>query len=31
LVYGEFPTDNEILETIKIISKRLRDISWKIK
>jgi len=31
LVYGELPTENEILETIEIISERLKKIEWKIK
>jgi len=30
LVYGEFPSDSEVLETIDIISKRLRKIDWNI-
>ena len=30
LVFGEFPANNEILETLKIVSERLRKINWKI-
>jgi len=31
LVYGEFPTQNEILETLEIISNRLKEVEWNIK
>ncbi len=31
LVYGDFPTEIEILNTLEIISKRLNEIEWKIK
>lgn len=31
LVYGELPKEDEILETIKIISNRLKKIKWNIK
>ena len=31
LVYGELPTENEILETLKKLSERMEDIEWKIK
>ena len=31
LVYGELPTEAEILETLKIVSKRLAKVDWKIK
>ena len=31
LVYGEFPTGNEILETLNTVSSRLKGISWDIK
>jgi len=31
LVYGELPTESEILETIKLVSERLTKINWKIK
>ncbi len=31
LVYGELPTENEILETLEIISKRLKKVEWNIK
>lgn len=30
LVYGELPTENEILETLEIISRRLKKIKWNI-
>ncbi len=30
LVYGELPASNEILETLKIVSERLRVIKWEI-
>ncbi len=30
LVYGELPTEIEILETLKIVSQRLTEINWKI-
>ncbi len=30
LIYGRFPTDLEILETIKIVSERLTKIDWEI-
>ena len=30
LVYGEFPTESEILKTIKKVSERLTKIEWKI-
>ena len=30
LVYGEFPTESEILKTIKKVSERLTNIEWKI-
>jgi hypothetical protein len=31
LVYGEFPKQEEILETLKLIQERLKTISWSIK
>ena len=31
LVYGELPTENEILATLEIISKRLKKVEWNIK
>ena len=31
LVYGELPTENEILETLEIISNRLKKVEWNIK
>jgi len=31
LVYGELPTEIEILETLEIISERMKNIKWKIK
>jgi len=31
LVYGELPTENEILGTLKKLSNRMKDIEWKIK
>jgi hypothetical protein len=31
LVYGEFPTENEILETLEFVSERLKKIEWNIK
>lgn len=31
IVYGEFPTENEILTSLKIISKRLKIVEWNIK
>lgn len=31
LVYGEFPTESEIMKTIKKVSERLTKIEWKIK
>jgi hypothetical protein len=31
LVYGEFPKQDEILETLKLIQERLKTISWSIK
>lgn len=31
LVFGELPTNTEILETLKILSNRLEKIKWKIK
>ena len=31
LVYGEFPAENKILETLKITSKRLQIVKWNIK
>jgi len=31
LVYGELPTENEILETLKKLSTRMENIEWKIK
>ena len=31
LVYGELPTEDEILTTLEIISKRLKEIDWIIK
>ena len=31
LVYGELPTNNEILETLEIVSERMKNIKWKIK
>jgi hypothetical protein len=31
LVYGELPTNNEILETLEIVSERLKKIEWYIK
>lgn len=31
LVYGEFPKQEEILETLKLIQQRLKTISWSIK
>jgi hypothetical protein len=31
LVYGEFPKDKDVLETLKIIQERLKAISWTIK
>jgi hypothetical protein len=31
LVYGEFPKQEEILETLKMIQQRLKTISWSIK
>ena len=30
LVFGEFPTEKEILDTLIIVSKRLKSIEWKI-
>ena len=30
LVFGELPANNEILETVKTVSERLRKIKWKI-
>jgi len=30
LVFGEFPANNEILETLEIVSERLKKIEWKI-
>ncbi len=30
LVYGELPTEAEILKTLKIVSKRLAKVDWKI-
>ena len=30
LVYGEFPNEFEILETIKIVAERLTKVEWKI-
>ena len=30
LVYGELPTNNEILETLEIVSERMKNIKWKI-
>lgn len=30
LVYGEFPTEREILDTLKTLTKRLENIEWKI-
>jgi len=31
LVYGELPTNNEILETLEIVSERLKNVKWDIK
>jgi len=31
LVFGEFPTEKDILDTLIIVSKRLKSIEWKIK
>lgn len=31
LVYGELPTENEILGTLKKLSERMKNIDWKIK
>jgi hypothetical protein len=31
LVYGEFPKQEEILKTLKLIQERLKTISWSIK
>jgi hypothetical protein len=31
LVYGEFPKQEDILETLKLIQERLKTISWNIK
>lgn len=31
LVYGELPNENEILETLKVVSQRLQKIKWEIK
>jgi hypothetical protein len=31
LVYGEFPKEESILETLKIIRERLKTISWNVK
>ena len=31
LVYGELPTEIEILETLEILSERMKNIKWKIK
>jgi hypothetical protein len=31
LVYGELPTEVEILDTLKILSERMREIKWEIK
>lgn len=31
LVYGEFPTEKDILVTLEIISKRLKEVEWNIK
>jgi len=31
LVYGELPTNNEILETLEIVSERLKNVEWNIK
>ena len=30
LVYGELPMDTEILETLKILSERIKNIKWKV-
>ncbi len=30
LVYGEFPKQEDILETLKLIQERLKTISWNI-
>ena len=30
LVFGEFPTEKEILDTLIIVSKRLKSIEWKM-
>ncbi len=31
LVYGELPRDVEILETLKKLTERMKDIKWEIK
>ncbi len=31
LVYGDFPTEMDILKTLEIITKRLKKVEWKIK
>ena len=31
LVFGDFPSENEILNTLKIVAERLRTIEWNIK
>ena len=30
LVYGELPNDTDILETLKIINERMKNINWEI-
>lgn len=30
LVFGEFPSENEIMNTIKVIAKRLKTVVWNI-
>ncbi|MCH7413788.1 hypothetical protein MM213_09855 [Belliella sp. R4-6] len=30
LVYGEFPKENEVFETLNMIQKRLQHITWNI-
>jgi len=30
LVFGEFPSENEIMNTLKIVAERLKTIEWNI-
>ena len=30
LVFGEFPSENEIMNTLKVVAERLKTIEWNI-